>query len=137
MNIEWLVPCRYIEVHDNLATMVGAGINTWTVPGFPVPIQVTLGVQFVGTAEELAEPQQHEMCNRIYGPDGTLVDETVGQAEIGLENPNTEWLNALVLPFACIFEARSPGTYQLEHSIDGNAKQIPLHVVQGDPADFA
>jgi hypothetical protein len=28
LNIDWVIPCRYVEVHDNLGTIVGASIDT-------------------------------------------------------------------------------------------------------------
>ena len=29
MNVDWVIPCRYVEVHDNLGSMIGAGIDTF------------------------------------------------------------------------------------------------------------
>ena len=35
MNVDWVIPCRYVEVHDNLGSMIGAGIDTFWVPELP------------------------------------------------------------------------------------------------------
>ena len=37
MNVDWVIPCRYVEVHDNLGTLVGAGIDTFWVPELRPP----------------------------------------------------------------------------------------------------
>ena len=32
MNIDWVIPARHTEIHDNLATIVGGGIDRQAVP---------------------------------------------------------------------------------------------------------
>ena len=48
MNVDWVIPCRYVEVHDNLGTIVGAGIDTYWIPELPTTMQVVLAIQAPG-----------------------------------------------------------------------------------------
>lgn len=133
MNVDWVIPCRYVEVHDNLGSMIGAGIDTFWVPELPAPLQVLCAVRLTATADELTPGVTHQMRNVVTGPDGEVVSEIGGEFEIGTDSPRTEWLNGIVLPNAIQFEATKVGTYQLEHIVDGNSVSIPLHVIEGEP----
>ena len=56
MNIDWVIPCRFVEVHDNLATIIGAGIDTVWVPGVPHPVHSATRIDATGPAEEKYPP---------------------------------------------------------------------------------
>ena len=135
MNIDWVIPCRYVEVHDNLGSMIGAGIDTFWVPDLPAGLQVLCAVRLTATAEELTAGITHQMRNVVTDPSGNVVSDVGGEFEIGTENPRREWLNGIVLPSAAQFEATVSGTYQLEHIVDADSKSIPLHVVEGQPEE--
>lgn len=65
MNIEWVIPCRFVEVHDNLGTIVGAGIDTFWVQELPSRIQLMLAIRLLGMIEELDPDINHSVTNRI------------------------------------------------------------------------
>lgn len=133
MNIDWVIPCRYAEVHDNLGTIVGAGIDTWWVPQFPAVIQVAVAVRLLAMADELGEDHEHTVRNIISGPSGqVLSDLTSGFAAAGPDY-RTEWLNGLMLMTVIQFEAAEEGTYTFEHVVDESSKSIPLHIAAGPP----
>ena len=75
MNIDWVVACRYAEVHDNLGTIVAAGIDTWWVPQFPAVIQVALAIRLLAMADELGEEHQHTVRNIIRRPSGEVLSD--------------------------------------------------------------
>ncbi len=135
MNVDWVIPCRYVEVHDNLGSMIGAGIDTFWVPELPASLQVLCAVRLTATADELVGGITHQMRNVVTDPSGSVVSDVGGEFEIGTENPRREWLNGIVLPSAAQFEATVSGTYQLEHIVDNDSKSIPLHVVVGQPEE--
>jgi hypothetical protein len=133
MNVDWVIPCRYVEVHDNLGSMIGAGIDTFWVPELPAPLQVMLAVRLTATGEELSPGIQHVLRTVVTDAVGELIFEASMEFEANTENTQTEWLNSLVMPSVVQFEVEEAGTYQLEQSVDGNSMSIPLHVIAGTP----
>ena len=133
MNVDWVIPCRYVEVHDNLGSMIGAGIDTFWVPELPAPIQVMLAVRLTATAEELAPGIQHVLRTVITDGAGDAVFEATVEFEADADTAQSEWLNSMVMPSVVQFEAIEAGTFQLEQSVDGNSQSIPLHVIEGAP----
>jgi hypothetical protein len=113
LNIDWVIPCRYVEVHDNLGTIVGAGIDTFWVPELPSPIQVLLAIRLLALADEL-DGEPHVATTRIRSPLGEVISEVGGEISAGAEAPNAEWLNGLmiagVVQFEAAVEGRSPST---------------------------
>jgi hypothetical protein len=133
MNVDWVIPCRYVEVHDNLGSMIGAGIDTFWIPELPAPLQVMLAVRLTATGEELTEGIQHLLRTVVTDARGAVVFEAGMEFEANMETAQNEWLNSLVLPSVVQFEVQEAGTYQLEQHVDGDSRSIPLHVVEGAP----
>jgi hypothetical protein len=134
LQIDWIIPCRYVEVHDNLGTIVGAGIDTVWAPNLPAAIQMTVAVRLLALADELGPPDhQHTARNLITGPDGATVGDVSVQFGIGTENPREDWLNGFILPAIVQFEAQVEGTYTLEHQVDAASSSVPIHIVHGLP----
>jgi hypothetical protein len=133
LNVDWVIPCRYVEVHDNLGTLIGAGIDTFWVQELPTPLQVICAVRLTATADELGEGRMHTTRSVVTGPGGEVVSEVGGEFAIGTDSAREDWLNGFVLPAAVMFEAGAEGTYQLEQIVDGNSKSIALHVIRGAP----
>jgi hypothetical protein len=136
MNIEWVIPCRYVEVHDNLATIVGAGIDTYWLHQGPGPLQVVLAVRALATPEELEAGDEHTITNLIRDPSGGQIGEMTGQLKIQAEAQRPEWLVGLTLPMIVQFDALEEGTYTIEVGIDGASHALPIHVVHGLPPGF-
>ena len=133
MNIDWVIPCRYIEVHDNLGTIIGAGIDTYWVPQLPAPLQVVIAVRLLATADELEQNEPHPVAHRIRDPRGDVVSEVAGEVSFQGASARPEWLAGIVLGTVVQFEATEEGTYSLEHIVDDSSKQLPIHVVIGVP----
>jgi hypothetical protein len=133
VNIDWVIPCRYVEVHDNLGTIIGAGIDTFWVPELPVPIQVVLAVRLLAMAEELDPDQQHNSINRVRDPRGDQLSEVGGEFSVGGEPAQSDWLQGILLATVVEFEAAEEGTYTIEHVVDNTSAAVPIHVVVGTP----
>jgi hypothetical protein len=131
LHIDWVIPCRYVEVHDNLGTLIGAGIDTLWVPEMPTPVQVVMALRLTGTADELTPDHAHEARNLVRGPDGEVVSEVAGELRVGLQGARQDWLNGVVLPAVVQFEATEEGTYTVEHHVDDATSSIPIHIVHG------
>ncbi len=132
MNIDWVIPCRYAEIHDNLATIVGGGIDTYWLPELPAPIQVVIAVRVLALAEEF-DGREHAVANRVRDPHGELISEVIGQLAIAGEAARPEWLTGITLASVVQFDVTEEGTYTLEHVIDDVTAALPIHVVHGLP----
>jgi hypothetical protein len=129
VRIDWVIPCRYVEVHDNLATMVGAGIDTLTVPELPVVVQVLVAVRLLALADEWTADVKHSARNVIYGPNAQVVSEVADEFALVAEGSREDWLTGVILPTVVTWEATEEGAYTLEHHVDDASAQVPLHVV--------
>lgn len=138
MNIDWIIPCRFAEVHDNLATIVGGGIDTWWLPELPAPMQVWTVVRLLGTKDEFGDVE-HSLKSRIQNPDGGHVSGLEGTFQVGAspEHLREDWLNQMTMAMVVAFEAPAEGTYSLWFSVDDAEKQVPLHVIHGLPPGMA
>ena len=92
MQIDWVIPCRFAEVHDNLATIVGGGIDTFWLPELPGLVQVFLAIRLTATPDELEADTPHKTANRIKDPRGELMSETQGEIRIAGEAARPDWL---------------------------------------------
>jgi hypothetical protein len=131
--VDWIIPCRYVEIHDNLATMVGAGIDTLWPPELPATVQVTAAVRITGLPDELEAGLPHTARTLVRGPDGELVAESGGEFAIQGEGmPEArDWLQGFMVNVAVGFEAAVEGTYTIEHIVDASSASVPMHVRQG------
>ena len=133
MNIDWIIPCRYLEVHDGLGTIIGAGIDTIWLPELPAPIQVLLAVRLLVTPDEMSSEEPHVVANRIRNPDGEVLVETRGEMMIGGDVTRPEWLIGATIPVVLQFEAVDQGAYMIELDVDDATKSLPIHVAVGTP----
>lgn len=133
MNIDWVIACRYAEVHDNLGTMVGAGIDTFWLRELPGPVQVMLAVRLLAMDEELGSDQQHVLVNRVRDPRGDTIGEARMEFAVEAQSARPEWLAGMLLTHVVRFEATEEGTYTVEYAVDAAEKSLPIHVVHGLP----
>jgi hypothetical protein len=133
MNIEWVIPCRYVEVHDSLGTIIGAGIDTLWLPDLPAPIQVLLALRLLATEEELTADQKHPVTNRVRDPHGEIVSDVSGELSIAGESTRPEWVVGIIVPALVQFEATDEGTYTIEQTVDEASVSLPIHIVHGLP----
>ena len=141
MNIDWIIPCRYAEVHDNLATIIGAGVDTWWVPAFPAPIQVLIAVRLLATRDELGPEHDHTVRNIVRDTSGNQLSDLQHTFQAGLPDEvaaaRADWLTGIEVVTVVQFEASEPGAYGFEHIVDGSSKSVPLHVLLAPPAGGA
>lgn len=134
MNIDWVIPARHAEIHDNLATIVGGGIDRQAVPELPAMVAVMLAVRLTATSEEIGPDHQHSWRNIVKNPAGETIAEGGGEFAIGAENPQTDWLNNFLISAAIQFQAEEEGTYTIELIVDDKSSALPVHVVL-EPVD--
>jgi hypothetical protein len=130
VRIAWAIPCRYAEVHDGLATMVGAGTNIFTVPSFPASIGLFVVAHFLAAEDELGV--QHPLRSQVLAPDMQPVADPI-EGALGFEaGPNKPpgWEGGLTLPMVVRFPAHIEGTYTFELTVAERSQTVPL-LVQG------
>jgi hypothetical protein len=118
-------------VHDNLGTIVGAGVDSVTVPELPHLVRLAVAIRLVGLVEEFTPDRRHAMANRITDPDGSILSELSAEFAINVESSRPEFLTGVTLPAAARFDAADEGTYAVEYEFGDSVKTIPLHVVLG------
>jgi hypothetical protein len=134
VNLDWVIPCRYVEVHDNLGTIVGAGIDTYWVRELPTTIQVVLAIRLLAMADELGEAVQHTAVNRVRDPRGEVVSEVGGEFAMGGgDAARPDWLTGIMVNSLVQLEVTEEGTYTIEHEVDGSVESLPIHIVHGPP----
>jgi hypothetical protein len=129
MNIDWVIPARHAEIHDNLATIVGGGIDRQAVAELPAVVGLMLAIRLTATSEEIGPDQMHSWRNIVKNPAGEAIAEGGGEFAIGAENPRTDWLNNFLISAAIQFEAEDEGTYTIELIVDEAISALPIHVV--------
>ena len=135
MNIDWVLVCRYVEVHDNLGTIVGAGIDAVWVPDIPAPIQVLLAVRLMGLPEELTIDQKHSVVSRVRDPQDQIVGEVGGDLSVEARSARPDWLAGIIVPAVIRFEVAKEGTHTVEQSVDAASYAVPIHIVRGLPSN--
>lgn len=130
MRVDWATLARYAESSGGLATLVGAGIDTYYPPELPAPIVLPLTVQLRGGQDEMVHP--HQISFRILDADLEQVGE---EGTLGFQsepNPNIEegWEAGVLLTVVSQFVAEHEGPYSIEIAIDGEHKKtVPFRVL--------
>ena len=135
MNVDWLIPCRYVEIHDNLGSIMGAGIDTFWVPDLPGTIAVAFAIRLTGLPEELDSEIEHTSRNVVRAPNGQTIQDVTATFTVGGGPPGLrqDWLQGIMLGTHLTFSAETEGTYTFEHIVDSSSRSAPLHVVHGPP----
>ena len=136
MNVDWIIACRHVEIHDNLGSLMGAGIDTFWLPELPNPIQVAIAVRLTALPEELEAGGEHTARTIVRGPGGEAVSEITGTFSVGGRGADDrrDWVQGIMVGAVVQFMAETEGAYALEHVVDGSSASIPLHVVQSSPS---
>lgn len=129
MRIDWIIPCRYAEIHQNLGTIVGAGIDTFTVPALPAHIEVAVVVRLLAMPDELRANHEHTSKSIVTDPTGSVVSEHADTFSVSVEHVHEEWLTDIMHTVVVRFEAAGAGTHNLEYVVDGHSVTVPLRVV--------
>ncbi len=131
LRVDWAIACRFAEVNNNLATIVGGGIDHTLVPALPAPVQVIVLARLVGPPEEFQG--EHTVACAAYAPNLSELARVEGRLVIPAIPP-ADWVLAIYYPMAVQFLASDAGAYRLEVSIDNSeAYPIPMHVTDQPP----
>jgi hypothetical protein len=131
VKIEWVIPCRYVEVRDNIATIVGAGGDRFVVSGEPWELEIMFAIRISALLEELGPDLVYPVENHIRDPSGAVIQEEVGSfsATARGEIAPANWLQGVWVPVEAKFAAEGEGTYTVTHRFADSEHLLPLHVV--------
>jgi len=133
MRIAWAIPCKYLEVHDGVGTLVGAGANHYVVNEFPASLNVWVALQVYGHRSEVEN--DHGLVIQPLGPDmepcAPPLDMMFGFPAERKPNEPDGWEVGALIPSLIQFVAEEEGTYTLALNVDDKAATIPLYV-RGD-----
>lgn len=134
MRVDWAIPCRYAEVHDNLFTIIGGGIDHMWVLALPSPITVVLAARLIFLPDEATTEQAHKFRVAALAPGGNTLNAVEGELNIGSPTgaqPDENEFQGAHVPIAIQFPAEIEGRYQLEVTVDGaSTVSVPLHIVR-------
>lgn len=130
MRVDWAIPCRFAEVHQGGATIVGAGCDVVPVPETPTPVQVLFAVRYGGSPDELDGETAHVIGCRIFNPAGAMVGEQTGEVTAKVDQIVPGYVADLTVPTGVVIDAREFGTYGVEFSIDDQRLRVPIHVIR-------
>jgi hypothetical protein len=134
VRIDWAIPCRYVEVNGNLATIVGGGIDTYWPPDFPAELQVLFALRFVASSEDIGPGKSHTMMVRLHDPEMNLISEVaVTMQDLAVSGGRPGWDVGLIVPMVQILRIESPGIYTVDLAIEGRIHTVAVAVEQGPP----
>lgn len=127
MRIDWAVGCRYVEVHNNLGTLIGAGADTLTVAAVPAGVGLMAAVRICFLDHELGV---HTLSTQILGPDMEPVGQPMGgQLELaGEAHKQPGWEGKIVVPVGVQWRAEDAGVYTIVFSLDDKTFDLPVIV---------
>ena len=119
MRVEWAVISRYAESSGGLATLVGAGIDTYHVADLPADLAVPLTIQLKAHQSEM--PGSHEVRIRILDDGMEQVGEDAALAFEGELNPGLPegWEAGALFTVVSRFTAEREGPYTISIEVDG------------------
>lgn len=128
MRVEWAVACRFVEVHDGLATMVGAGIDNITIPQIPAEVGFMVAVRVAIAPGDTGQPQQ--VALRMLDPSlaevGTL---TAGFQMDGAPHAQPGWEGHITIPMVVGWQVAQAGAYTLHFTAGDSSYDLPVVVV--------
>lgn len=125
MRIEWAIACRFVEVHDGLATMVGAGIDRMTIPQVPADVGTWFAVRI---AVAPGDEGDHQLGATILN--GAM--EPIAQPLAGMfhtEGPphaQPGWEGHHTIPMIIGFPVTESGVYTVVFNVDDKTFDYPL-----------
>ncbi|MEX2108509.1 MAG: hypothetical protein WD827_06455 [Solirubrobacterales bacterium] len=130
MKIEWVIPCRYVEVRDNIATILGAGGDRFVVTEEPWEIAIMLAIRISALVEELGPDRVYPVENHIRDPRGAVIQEEVGSfsATARGEIATNNWLQGVWVPVEAKFPTETEGTYTITHKFGDSEHLLPVHI---------
>ena len=132
MRVDWVIACRYAEVNDGLATIVGAGMDTITAQSYPVPVSLTLVLRLAG----LPDTSSHSLRLQVLDAEmQAVVDPLSTEFTLGdTGNLPAGWETFALVPTMVHFVAQTEGTYTLSVTVDSDNKTLPLRLIAAPSA---
>ena len=136
MKIDAVIPCRYVEVNDNLATIVGAGTDTFWISEEPWFVEIMLAVHVTALVDEFGPDNVYPVKNHIRDPEGNIIHEEGGSFSAARQGEvqNPDWLQGVWIAARAKFPAETEGTYTIAHAFGDSEHLLPLHVAHGPSA---
>jgi hypothetical protein len=134
LRIDYAIPCRYVEANANLATLVGAGIDTWWVQEIPAALGLMVAVRAVGPPDQVAGTMI-AFHSHVEAPDGTRCGDELDQqlGPVAAPDARQDWALGIMFGFAIRWQADVEGTYTIHLRVDDDEHPLPMHVVHGPP----
>jgi hypothetical protein len=120
LRVDWAIVCRYVEINGGLATIVGGGVDGYTVGELPSPLLMTFAMRLLGLPSQDGQPSQVRAAIKILDP----MMESTGN-DLAVEFPVTPnpshpagWEMSVIIPVQMRFEATIAGTYTAHIVVD-------------------
>jgi hypothetical protein len=134
VEIEWVIPCRSVDVDGRDITINGAGADRTTVAALPAEVGTTVAIRVAATIGEVQQ-RAIQKAWTVRGPGGDVVREGGGPESFGeLPAPFREDLRTyLGLTEVVGWRAAREGVYAVEFRV-GNAAPwtTEIHVCEGE-----
>jgi hypothetical protein len=128
LQVQWAIPCRYVELAQAGATIVGAGADIVVAPQLPAPAQLMFAVRYVGSPEEF-DGSAHRIGCRIFDPAGNPMGEQSAGMSAEAAQVVPGYTIEMIVPTAVVIEIRQHGTYRVQFFIDDATLDVPMHFI--------
>jgi hypothetical protein len=138
MRIAWAMFCRYAENEGGGCTIIGGGLDTFTLPEFPGSVAIFLATRILAMEDELEAP--FNVTFHIRNPQLEQVGEDLTFPITPQLNPERTpgWEQGIVLTGQHVFQVHETGPHQLDILLDGaHGSTIPFLVNQVEAEDAA
>jgi hypothetical protein len=129
LRVDWAILCRYVEVINGLATIVGGGIDRYGPMPLPQPLVITAAVRLVG----LPDMADHTIEVQVLDPLLAPVGQPVPPATFKMQAPGPDhppgWEANVLVPMIVNIEVADAGTYTLDIKVDGHSHTHPFRVL--------
>lgn len=132
LRVDWAILCRYVEVNNGLATIVGAGIDQYGVQSLPATLDMALAVRLVGLPDEVDHTIEISVLDPLMQPVGTPIPEQTFTLNPPLPDFPAGWEMNVPLVLQLHIEVGDPGPYTIDIKVDGHSHTHTFRVL--DPA---
>jgi hypothetical protein len=110
-----------VEVENNTATIVGAGVDTYGTTEMPADLIVAMALRISGRPEEFGEP--FSLSAKVVGPRLDTLFEDEFPFTLGVPTVLDERLDAsFVTPIAVAFEVQAAGVHTITFAVNPNER---------------
>jgi hypothetical protein len=127
LRVDWIILCRYCEVNNGLVMLAGGGFDAEFGHSFPERVQLCAAIRLVG----LPDNQQHDLHVTVEDPQlASTPVLTFSFTAQQLPQHMPGWEVNVMLPAALIFNATTPGSYNVTADVDGQgSKSVAVRVL--------